>query len=290
MQEENKDPDLNEVEDENARPSEGESVDAGQEMTPEEPIPEKEAEEEKPEMTEIGTVFNIFLEPGRTFKDLRRKPRFVVAAIVIALLSGAFIFGFQQKLGEERIRRFVSIQAEKNAQFAALPEDQKKSNIDLQMTISKIVGYASPVFIIISFLIGGLIYWGANKLMGGEAGFKKSLSVWIYSSLPPAVTGAIANFIVLVLKDPDEIDIATSQRGLVSANPTAFYDGKETPVLTTIISTVDLFVIWGVILAAIGLTTVARISKGSAWAIVLIFLLVVLTFRVLFAYLNGIPQ
>lgn len=288
MQEENTDPSTEDPQDDSQ--SSAETGPPSDEVSEGEPLPQDPPEQEKPEMSEIGTVFNIFLEPGRTFRDLRKKPRFIIAGIIIAILSGVFVFGFQQKLGEDRIRRFVTIQAEKNAQFASLPEDQKKSNLDLQMTISKVVSYVSPVFVIISFLIGGLLYWGGNKLLGGEAGFKQSLSIWIYASLPPAVLGTIANVIVLVLKDPDDIDIATSQRGLVTANPTAFFDGKEMPVLATVISIFDLFVIWGMILAAIGLKKVARLSTGSAWAIVLIFALVFLTFRVFFAYLNGIPQ
>ncbi len=35
--------------------------------------------EEPAKMSEVGTLGSIFFEPGATFEDLRRKPRFLMA-------------------------------------------------------------------------------------------------------------------------------------------------------------------------------------------------------------------
>lgn len=117
-----------------------------------------------------------------------------------------------------------------------------------------------------------------------------ALSVWIYSSIPPAVVGMVANMIVLIFKSVDEIDLTASQRGLIHANPGLFLDGKAMPVLTTIVSTIDLFAIWGWVLAAIGLRITNKLTSGSAWAVVLMITLIGLAFRVFFSYLNGSPM
>ena len=255
------------------------------------PLPEEiKKESEQPEMSEVGSIFNIFMEPGRTFRDLRIKPRFIIGGLILMILASVYTIGLQQKMGPERIRRFISIQAENNSQFASLPEDQKKANIDLQMTISGVVTYIIPLFVLVALLIGGLLYFLGIKIMGGEGSYLNALSIWIYASLPPSIIGFALNLIVLVLKDADDIDMAASQRGLISANPTAFFDGKSMPVLTTIISTIDVFVIWGLVLAAIGLQKTAKMSSGSAWGVALFFALISLGFRVIFAALNGIPQ
>ncbi len=263
-----------------------------QDESQEPPIPEEMEVEQKeqPEMSEASTLLNIFFEPGNTFADLRRKPRFIMAFIIIAILSSAFFFAFTYKMGEDRMRRAITEQAEKNSQFASLPEEAKKQNIDLQMTIQKVVRYALPIFIIIGFLIGTLIYWLGAKVMGGTISFMQAFSVWIYSTFPPTIVSTVANFLILFLKSPDDIDIIASQRGLVNANPSLFFGGKEMPVLTTLISTIDLFAIWGLVLAAIGLHKVARLSKGSAWAIVLILTLFGIMVRVVSAYFNGVPS
>jgi len=125
--------------------------------------------------------------------------------------------------------------------------------------------------------------------MGGSASFLHGVSAWVYSSFPPTVVASIANFIILFIKPVDEIDVATGQRGLVNANPSFFIDGAQSPVLATLLGTFDFFLIWGWILAAIGLQKLGKISSGSAWAIVLIIALLGITFRIITALFTGIP-
>jgi hypothetical protein len=230
------------------------------------------------------------LEPGRTFKDLRKKPRFIIGLVIIAILASIFAIALQQKVGEEAIRRSVMVQNEKNPQFESMPADQKKAAVDIGMTFTKVFTYASPLLIIIIFGIGGLLYFLSSKVMGSEGSFWGALSVFVYSSFPPAVIGTVLNFLVLLLKSADDIDFAASQRGLIKANPLAFFDGSSMPVMATIVSFLDLFAIWGWILAAIGLQRVMKLSSGSAWGVVLFFALIGMGFRVLFAFVGGVPS
>lgn len=256
------------------------------------PLPEEIVAEEKeePEMSELATLGNIFIEPGRTFEDLRRKPRFIIAAVIICLLSTAFIIAFQQKMGQERYDRFFAEQIEKNPQAGSMDAAAKEQAISINRTILKVVTYALPIFILISFALGALLYWLGVKAMGGTISFFQSVSVWVYSSFPPTLVSLVANFVILFIKSPDDIDIAASQRGLVNANPSAFIGGTDMPVLTTLISTLDIFAIWGIVLAVIGLHKVGKISKGSAFAIVFILVLIGIAYRVISALISGVPS
>ena len=245
--------------------------------------------DEQTQMSEVSTIGNIFFEPGRTFEDLKRKPRFILATVIISLLIGAYGFALAYKVGDEGVRRFIVEQFDKNPSTSSMSSEQKATAIDMQMQFSKIGRFISPLFVAIFMVIGGLLYWAAGKAFGGTGGFLHGWSTFVYSSLPPAVIGTIANFIVMIFKSADEIDLATSQRTLVHANPTLLMDGKASPVLATIIGTLDLFMIWGWVLAAIGLRIMNKISSGSAWAIVIIFALVGLAIRVVLAYIGGAP-
>ena len=242
-----------------------------------------------PEMSELSTVVNVFFEPGRVFEDLKRKPRFIIGSIIIALLVTAYTFGLISKVGEAGIRRAVIEQIEKNPQTVSMSQEQKNSAVEMNLTIQKYTRYAIPVFVFISLLLGGLFYFLAAKAFGGTGGFLHGLSVWVYSSIPPTVIAMIANFIVLMFKSADEIDLTASQRGVIHANPGILLDGKSMPVLTTIVSTLDLFMIWGWILAAIGLRITNRLSSGSSWAVVIIVALVGVLFRVIGAFFSGNP-
>ncbi|MBA2494461.1 MAG: YIP1 family protein [Acidobacteria bacterium] len=248
------------------------------------PIPEEIVNTEEPaQMSEVGTLGNIFFEPGKTFEDLRRKPRFILATLIFILLSTVFSFLFVNKVGEEGFRRFAQEQVEKNPSTQSLTPEQKQKSIELNLTIIKTIKYLVPLFIIIFFALGGLIYWLGVKAMGGSANYWQSVSVWVYASFAPGVVAMVANLLILFFKSADEIDIAASQRGLVQANPSFFVDGKQNPVLATFLGTFDFFEIWGWILAAIGLRIVGKISTSTAWAIVLIVALIGVAFRVVSA-------
>lgn len=251
--------------------------------------PAERVEGEAPQMSEAATLANIFFEPGGTFEDLKRKPRFILASIIICLLVTAYGFGIYYKIGDAGTRSFIAEQIDKSPQAGSMSSEQKAGAIDMQMTIAKVVRFAMPIFVFISLLIGGLLYWAGAKAFGGTGGYLHALSVWVYSTLPPAIVGMIANFIVMAFKSVDEIDMAASQRGVIHANLGFFVDGKSTPVLATLIGTLDVFYIWGWILAAIGLRITNRLSSGSAWALVLIFALIGTVFRVVGSYFSGNP-
>jgi|CXWL01.1.fsa_nt_gi hypothetical protein len=245
---------------------------------------------ELPQMSEVATLGNIFFEPENTFKDMVRKPRWIIAGIIISLLVGVYTIGVTMKVGEAGVRSFIEQQVDKGFGADSMSAEQKKGAVDMQMNINKYTQYAVPVFVFISFFIGGFLYWIGSKAFGGSGGFFQNLSVWIYSGFPPAIISMIANFIVLALKSADEIDLGASQRGLLHANLSFFIDGKQMPVIATLLSTLDVFAIWGWILAAIGLSTVNKMSKGASWTLVFIIVLIGLGFRLLGAVFSGNPS
>lgn len=238
-------------------------------------------------MSEVATLGNIFFEPGRTFEDLRRKPRFVMAFVIIAILTTAYGFGLYYKIGDAGIRRFISEQMDRSPQASGLSPDQKENAINLNMKIGGVVRYAMPVFVVVTIFLGGLFYWLGSKAFGGSGTYLTGVAVWTYSTLPPAIVGMVANGIVLIFKSADDIDFAASQRGVVHANLGFLVDGKAAPVLATLLGTFDVFLIWGWVLAAIGLKISNKLSGAAAWSIVIIFALVGVAFRVIGAVFSG---
>ena len=255
------------------------------------PPPPPEAPKEQPEMSEVGTLVNIFFEPGRTFEDLRRKPRFILATVIVALLVTAWNFGLYYKFGEKAVRQVVMEQIDKSPQAGSMNAEQKENMVNMNMMLGTGTRFAMPILFALVCIVGGLLYWAAAKAFGGTGGFLHGWAVFVYSALPPALVSMIANFIVLALKPVDDINyVASQQRGVIHANPSFLIDGKTSPVLATLVSTVDLFMIWGWVLAAIGLRITNRLSSGSAWAIVIIFALIGIMFRVIGAFFSGNPS
>ncbi len=254
------------------------------------PTPETSSNSAKdadaPKMSEIATIGNVFIEPGATFEDLRRKPRFLIGSVLIILLFSVFQIVFIEKIGLDTI---VRQRIEASSSASSMSKEAKDTMVAQQSgTIAKVATYViTPIVMLIVFAIGGLIYWGGANAMGGSMTFFRGVSVWVYSSIPPTLLFAVSNLIVLFLKNAEEIDLARSQQGIIQANPTFFLDGKSQPVLNAILSTFDLFALFGWVLAAIGLQKVGKISSGAAWGIIILLALVGMTVKVVAALVFG---
>jgi hypothetical protein len=211
------------------------------------------------EMSTPETLTGIFFEPGRVFEALRSRPRFLIAGIILLLLTiGVTVALFQRVDMSEFIRQEMD-RSPRNAQMG--PEQK-----EMAVKIGKIVGgVIEPVFVVVGIAAGSAIYLLGVMAFGGTISYKKSLAVWTYSSLPPAVLGTIVALLVLFLKAPDTID----PKHLLVTNPGAFMNPESSPALTTLLSQFDVLRFYGLFLAAIGLRKVAKISSGSAWTIVI---------------------
>ncbi len=210
-------------------------------------------------MSTSTTLASIFFEPGRTFEALRVRPRFLVAGLILLLLTIGVTAVVYKRVD---MGQYIREKMERSPRNANQTEEQK----ELGVKIGKIVGAVGiPVSVPISIAAGAALYLLGVMAFGGTIGYKKSLAVWVYSSLPPAVLGSIVAVLVLFLKAPDTID----PEHLLITNPGAFMGPESSPVMVAILSQIDLLRFYGLVLAAIGLKKVAKISSGSAWSIVI---------------------
>jgi hypothetical protein len=238
-------------------------------------------------MSTAETLTGIFFEPGRVFESMRQRPRFLVAAIISTIAIFAFTTIFFQKVGFERI---VTEGIEASPRADQMTPEQKEQAIRIQTgPVVKAIYYASPliaVAVIIS--AGAALYLLGSMLMGKKLSYKQALAVWTYSSMPPIVISMLLNIVLLFVKSPDDYDIVrASRRGLVQANLGLLVDLKASPVLGTLLSSIDLFAFYGLFLAALGLRKVGKMSSGSAWAIVLTLWIIGVIARAAFAGITG---
>ena len=240
---------------------------------------------EQPQMSLVQTLVNIFFEPGAAFDDLRKKPfpRLIFPLLICAVLVSAYNFGLQQKLGQERI---VQEQL-KMPIMEQVPEEAKKKMVEDAKNTSTIkvvfTALASFVGFLVVFTIMGLIYWVGGLAFGGNGNFWHGMAVVAFSSFPIIVVSMIGSLIILFLKSPDDISFMDAQNGLLRINPNMIIDASS--ALKAFFSRIDLLVIWGVFLSAIGMKNVMRVSSGGAWLFSIIIWLIGTTLAVVLSML-----
>src|SRR5437879_2082192 len=238
--------------------------DPNQQWQPPPPPPLASTEETGPDMSTGATLTGIFFEPGRTFEALRKRPRFLIAGLVLLVLTIGVTALVYQRVD---MGQYIRDKMERNPRNANQPEAQKEMGVK----IGKIAGAVGiPASVPLTIAAGAALYLLGVMAFGGSISYKKSLAVWVYSSFPPAIFGTIIAVLVLFLKSADTID----PEHLLVTNPGAFMSSDSSPVLVALLGQFDLLKFYGLFLAAIGLRKVAKISSGSAWGVVIAFYLI----------------
>jgi len=229
------------------------------------PPPGFEKPEPPSEVISTGaTLTGIFFEPGRVFEAFRSRPRFLVAGLVLLLVTIAVTGVVYQRID---MGQYIRDKMEKSPRNANQTPEQK----ELGVKIGKIAGAVGiPLSVPITIAAGAGLYLLGVMAFGGSITYKQSLSVWVYSSLPPAILGSLVAVLVLFLKAADSID----PEHLLITNPGAFLGPDASPVVVATLSQFDLLRFYGLFLAALGLRKVAKLSSGSAWGIVLGFFII----------------
>lgn len=242
--------------------------------------------DDAPTMSTGATLTGIIFEPSRTFEALRARPRFLVVVVILTVLSFAFSIMFFQKYGFDNIMRAV-LEAQPNMDAA-----QREKALEFYLgPVGKIL--LQVVIPLIGALLvtvaGAGLYLLGTVAMGKTMKFSQALSVWAYSSFPPAVLLTFANALVLFLKplDRDELGAVAQRGSLVQASPALLVTASEHPILAALLGALNVFDIYGLVLAAIGLRIVGKLSAGTAWGIVLFFYLLKVLLTVGKAALTG---
>jgi hypothetical protein len=252
--------------------------DPNQEFQPPPPPPYAETPEAAGEtMSTPATLTGIFFEPSRTFEALRNRPRFLVAGLILLLLTISVVGVLYTRVDMGEV---IREQMEKNPQAASLPADQKEQRIKIGKIIGAVV---FPVFIPIWIAVGAALYLLGVMAFGGSIGYKKSLAVWCYSALPPGILATIITILVLFLKAPETID----PNRLAVTNPGVLLGPDSSKLLFAVLSQIDLLRFYGLFLAAIGLRKVAKISSGSAWGVVIVWYLIAAVLKIASAAIFG---
>jgi hypothetical protein len=241
-----------------------------------------------PEMSALATITGIFFEPATVFTSMRERPRFLVAMIVCIAAFMLFNITYFRRLGFETV---IRAQTESNPRAASVTPEEKEEAIQFQLKpIVMAVRLLAPIVVLTFFFTAGaVLYLMGAALMGGQLSYKRALSVWAYSSLPPAVFIMLVNFVLLLVALPDD-DLGItrgSRRGLVHANLGVLLDPKTWPVLGTALAGFDIFTFYGLFLGALGLRKVGRMSTGAAWGTVISLWLIGLLLKVGYAAVTG---
>jgi hypothetical protein len=233
------------------------------------------AEQESASMNFFQRLAGAYFEPSKTFRDINLKPSWLVIFLVLAVLVVAFTYFVNTRADMEALTRKT---------LESLPikmsEEQINQAAEAQAQRGPVAIIASaivaPISSLISFLIMAGLFLLVFLMMGAQMKYKKALTITVWGLAPPSIVHQILSVIVLFIKAPGTVD---PSEGVVIANLGPLVDAKAHAVLNSIVSSLDLFTIWGIVLLSIGFAAISDkklTPKKAAGGIVTLWILYIL--------------
>lgn len=205
--------------------------------------------EEQPGDSFLSRAVGVFISPGRAFESVVRRPDFLTPLIIAIVAAIAVTETMMAKIGMERIVRQSIELSGKASQMSA---EQLQQAVHQGATIGGILArvaelVGAPVYLL---MVAGVGLFIVNVMFGATTNFKVNFSLVCYAYLVGLV-GMLLALVVILFGDAEQFN----PQNFVPSNVGFFLNPHETSKpLYTIASSFDVFTVWFLILAALGLS------------------------------------
>lgn len=216
----------------------------------------------KQKYSAVQRLWMMFMSPGEVFADIRIKPTWVVAIVILVLLGVAV-----QAIVIPHVDTDATLRARLEARGRELSEAQLENAVEQAEKFSKFGPIIGLVIAPIAWVIIAAFFFVMLKLMSSDADYQSTLSTTLHGYWPPTIVQlALTAILIQRVGKVPQAELAN----LVKANLGAFMSPDGPAWLTAAAGTISVFNIWAVVLLIIGFATVGKLSHGKAAAVVLV--------------------
>jgi hypothetical protein len=205
----------------------------------------------------FSRMVGAIIAPVDTFRSIAERPDWIVPLVVSLILSILTVV---------LIAPHIDVDASMRKQFAK--KDMSPEQVDKIVERSKSMQKFNPVIValtipIVFFAISGIMLF-AFRAFGGEGTFRQAMAVTAYSWVPSIIKGVLTMIVILMGGTILQQDIGS----VLKSSPGAFLGDTASPVLVSILTSLDVFTIWLLALGTIGYSFMSKLSRGASAGIV----------------------
>ena len=227
-----------------------------------EDIEESEDGEELEPYGMMSRIIGVFIEPGKAFRHIGTKPEIlgpVLFCVFIFLISSLFTMSGMTELT-------INSVSEQLAETGMTPE-QLEMSLNVTAWMIRLSFITSTLSVILIWLIVGLVAYIVGLFMGQEASYKSSLAVVAYSMLPAVLIkqGIIATLVFMT----GSWETLVAYQAAVMKSTLSLYalfgNSSLSNTVNALLISVDPFMVWGLILMAIGFRYANKVRADQGW-------------------------
>jgi len=208
--------------------------------------------------------------PGEAFKEIDRRPTWLAPIIIaaLAMMAGNAIYYWRVNPNwEQRVR--ARVEQHRITTGQGMTPEQVEKQVLFAKTMGRLFimlpAIITPAFCLI---VGGFYFVGFGIAFLSAPPYKKILSVVAWSEAATRVVAALILILVLIVVDKEKLQgVNTTFSSIVLVNLGAFLPSNVSPAIKSVASSLDIFVVWFLILLTIGFAdiTEAQAKKITVW-------------------------
>ncbi|HVC18433.1 MAG TPA: YIP1 family protein [Vicinamibacterales bacterium] len=205
-------------------------------------------------------IVDVLVAPVQTFQQIAARPTWLAPLVLWLLAAGLLAAAVTPKLDLARVMREQAA-----SRGIVMSDAQIQQALDLQHRF-RWLGYAGVMVTpVVTAGLVSLVFFAAFTVAGAKSlSYRQAFGVSTHAFLPQILAsfgGAVVAWRMDTI-DPRNVG------DLVCSSPVCLAGGGLTPLMHAALQSLDIYVIWTLILLVIGYAAAAKVSRGLAAGIV----------------------
>jgi hypothetical protein len=219
-------------------------------------------------LSPLRILTGVLIRPRATFVKLREAKRGYWWVVFVLAVVAAFVLALASSAAQRSMIQAMVPSGGTTTDGVEMPANIAQTATTFVIVGSTVRGIFSALF---GYLLLALVVFGAGMIQGGKATFKQVFAMSVWTTLPYVIRSLVQAIASLVTG-------ASPALGLSGVLTTA--ESMSMPVLAAILSRIDVYMVWSLVLLVIGVGVTYRLSKGKTFLIVAIYVVVSLVLTI----------
>ncbi len=215
----------------------------------------------------FGRLIGALVSPDKTFRSIAERPTWAAPMILVALCAIGVGWIAQERVDQGALAKYqmdqFGLDLSKEQQEAM--ESRAASQSPALRTFGLVFGGGAAAAL---YMVIAALFLVVFKMAGSEVDFLRSLSTSLYGMLPSGVVGALLNIGLSLPRE--EITPEELMSGGVLTSSLRPLAPEDSPVVQSLLGSVDFFSLWSVVLLILGYRAVAKVSTQTSATVVLV--------------------
>lgn len=218
--------------------------------------PVSEVSEEAPPMSFGAKLWNLYVDPRKTFASVRKNHEWVILWILVSVIAVGSYLPIKSIVRQDQIQK-IEERLDQNPQITAEQRQQIMDRVSSQFDNPLYLLFVPVSQLVLLFVVASVLLFIGNIILGGTIGFQKILNAYAWTMLL-AIPAAIVTVPMVVAKGT--LDVSLGLGMLTTAETGKF--------VKSLLTSIEIFAIWQVWLSAVAISVLAPAdTKKAFWSV-----------------------